>query len=573
MRRIAASTLIALIVAACTTVDVDRSGPRPSSTSPTADSPVITSTTLEPCRDATTDLEQHLAELGLGDVDISEIEEAIIFHGHLPDANSFGADLGMDCTGVFAGSSPFGEAVEVVAAWDESATNIAIGALVEQLPSDVDDEAIVVSFDGAGVTRLTALGDDLMWGTIHDWWANWMLEGIAVVGGPDPLAVLGSWNRVSGDGLPQPLLQVTRSGGWGIGADIPSFTLYEDGMMLVASAATDYVPTFGHGVSALTLTQEQVLEVIEMGLATGIVEGESFALPERSWVDAQSLGIYLRHGDVTYLAGAYAPEAEEQTIARQQLVDLEAHLDGLRKSLEPAQWIPETFVVKVGRHGPFSESNTMAWPGVFDLEEAAERLCTLLEGDEAIAYLEDVALIGDEYQDRFKTIFDFNGATYSVQAIPLLPEDVPERADELRPCSTGGTRQADPVIAAGFWDLRGIYEYRSFFAVECSLCNDEPVLMENGTRVSIPGWAELYSINDIFELAQRDDLELVEFVTDGTVGVPVFVTLNDPLSGDSLSIKMRSFTTDEGSISIGNEDHDNWSGNLTGFDQWRLEGY
>ncbi len=521
------------------------------------------------CRDISADLAGYLDGLGLGHLDLAGAETGPLDEA-LPDGQDFAAELRTDCSGVFFAHSSFGEMAHVVAAWDGAETYAAIGAFVKGGLLPPDDKGLIVDLDRIVTTRLTAVGEEVLWGEVGDWAVAHTLDGIAAVAGTDPITALGAWNRASGEGAIYSMLEMGSSSGWG--GDTREYDIYPNGEMIAWVQHGGFPRTFADTRAVYQLSAEQMSEIETMLAATGVIAGERFKLDNQGIVDAGSLWFKYRHEDVTFSASVYAPGSEGETPARQQVIDLREHLDGLLATLDRDVWVPDAFAVWVTPHGPFAESNTMTWPGSFDLAAAAERRCTLLEGEPALAYLDDVAFIGDEYQDRYRTLFEFGDQTYQVIAIALLPGDIDRQFERLPECRTGGAWEPDAALGLWLWGTRGIHDYRMVLQTECSSCDDE-VILDGEAGATIPGWGEVRTVENLFAMAMRDDLELLELTTDGFVGVPLTLEVGNPQTDERLRLLATSFVSEQGRLSVGYDEIVGGSLSFTGFEEWIPEGY
>ena len=382
MRRIAASVLIALVAAGCTTT-----APAAPPTQPvpitTVSTTSATTTTQDPCRDVGPDLAEYVAALGLGHLDLDSAVGP--FEQQLPDPDAFADELGAECSGAFYAHSPFGETAHAVAAWDDERTHAVMGAFVKRGSLATDTDGFIAVVDLVTATYLYPAAPGVMWGEVSDWRATYALEGIAVLAGDDPMASLRAWNRTGTSNAEYPLLHMESASSWGGNGEV--FTLYPSGELITRIPVRSSIHTFADSRAFFQLDPQQVSEIEAMVLATGVTEGERFELEEQNIVDAGSLWFRFRRDDLTYIGSVYAPRLGDVTPARQKVIDLKAHLTGLVSSMEGSEWVPEAFAVRVVGRGPAPEGNTMEWPGVFDLAVAADHYCMLLEGEKARRFL------------------------------------------------------------------------------------------------------------------------------------------------------------------------------------------
>jgi len=442
MRRIAVLTLAGLVLAGgCTADDTPASTSTTSpSTSSATTTTAATTTTLPAnagCPDVVDRLDPYLEELGLGHLAgewLEESGELSRYVDGLDEPDLLAAEVGLECAAEFVVSSTSGQSADAVVAWDEDRFSALIFATIQEDTIATDGEATTVNLAHGKPTQFYQLDDDWYWGEVRGWRGASSLEAVVAVAGDDPEAVLTALKRANAGTVPPaatgsgpvPLLTLSRGSAWGVGLDVPDFTLYPDGRLFSHAHADDLPSTFSHGVVFFTLSDEQVAEIAEMVLTTGVVDGETFENPQQpEMIDGSWLGFEFRYGALIYPGhfDPFIPDYVDPTPAQQAALDLESHLEDLKGSLEATAWTPSRFVVKVYRHGPWAESNTLDWPFSFDLAAAVDRRCTLLTGDAAASFYADLGTIGEDYKDRFKTIWEYRGNTYSVQSIPLLPGD------------------------------------------------------------------------------------------------------------------------------------------------------
>jgi hypothetical protein len=288
-------------------------------------------------------------------------------------------------------------------------------------------------------------------------------------------------------------------------------------------------------------------------------------------MDAGSLWLRYRADDVSYYGLVYAPRLGEDTPARQSIIDLSAHLEELAAGGEGSVWVPESIVVFVDQQGPPGDGNIAPWPGSLDLADAAERGCVLLEGADAAGYLEDVSAIVDDWRGRDRTMFEYAGGTYRVQAEGVLPGDPEGLIDRVPQCGEDGYISADPDLLSWLWSARGIDSYELVLDAECDGCRG---LTLDGSAVNtVADWGELRSVEDMWELAAREDLELIELTTDGYVGVPVTIEVRDRRSASRLKLITLSFRSKEGRLAFGRNEIAGNTMSIDGFEEWIPEGY
>lgn len=572
MRRIAAHLVLAAVTASCSPSEptaTTAAGPAPT-TPQTTTAPATTTqsppTTTDACRDVQPDLIGYLEALGIQDVSLDSVN-AGPFSSDLPNPESFAAELGTGCAAEFLYQSSFGEMAHVVAAWDRTKTHAALGALVRpDLAGDLPEvEAdFIVDFDGLQRARLYPAGDDLLWGTIDDWSTVWTLRSIAGIAGDDPLEALGGWHRAKATaGIPT--LVMGTSSGWG--ASAITFVVSGDGDLIALTDQGGFPRTFAAARKVVSLGPAELEEVRTRAAATGVTTGDGWHRDE-SIMDAGSLWLRYRADDVSYYGLVYAPRLGEDTPARQSIIDLSAHLEELAANAEGSLWVPESIVVYVDQQGPPGEDgNIVPWPGSLDLAAAAERGCVLLDGAGAAGYVDELSIIIDDWRGRDRTVFEYAGATYRVHAEGVLPGDPEGLLDGLSECDEDGYISADPGLLSWLWSARGIDEYQMSLRVECSGC-DAVVTLDLQTTTVLPGWGDFRTVDDLFDLAKRDEVELVELTTDGLVGIPVVIEVMSP-DGEALRLQTTKFESDGGLLRVGFDT----GMAITGFDEWIPEGY
>ncbi len=524
---------------------------------------------MEVCRDAEPNLVAYLGSLGIE----AEALEAVVggpFSPDLPDPKSFAAELEMGCSGEFFFQSSFGEMAHIVAAWNPTTTHAVLGALIRgDLAGDLPEveRDLIVDFDQLQRARLYPAGDDVFWSGVDRWSTVWALRPVAAIAGDDPLEGLGAWHRATTT-AESPTLVVGTSSGWGGG--VTTIVVTRSGELISLTDERGFPATFDNAWKVVDLSADELQEAGALAMATGVTSGDAWHLDD-SFIDADSLWFQYRADDVTYYGLVYAPRLGEETPARQSIIDLSLYLEELADATEGSRWVPETVIVHVDEQDPSEDGEVVPWLGSFDLSAAAERGCVLLDGDDAAGYVDDVSLISDHLLGRDRAVFEYEGATYSVTASGVLPGD-PERLIDLVPgCDKRGWISADPGLLVWLWDARGIDWYELEVTAECSRCTD--FTLDGSTAVAVPGWGEFRSIVDLWALAAREDLDLIELTTDGYVGVPNTIEVLDPQSGERLRLSTVSFRSDEGRLSFERHEVAGTSMSIDGFDQWRVEGY
>lgn len=587
MRRVAVTTLVGLLVAACTATgpaDPTTTTTTVAATSSVTPPPIGDSLPVWPeCRDVESDVADYLIALGLGHLEVLRFQGDGPLAEYLPQDYAFAEQLGMECFGVYSASSGFGELAQVTVAWNDEQTHAAVGGLVRRGLVGTVDEGIRVDLDRGPVTELRAVDDEIWLGRYHDWWVADSLEGVVAVAGDDPFAALGAWNRTRRGDAELPIFTIAQSDGWG--GNSPVYHLYVDGLLLVERPGGGPFPTFENQLRAYHLTPDEVASLDAQALATGIVAGEDFD-PPAGIVDAGSIWFTYRYDDVAYMGSVYAPRFGDLTPEREMVIDLFEDLEQLTASPDWVALEPEAIVVRAVARGVGAEGNALPWEGSFDLSAAATKGCTLLEGAEAHSYLDDVSMIGDDYRGREETVFAQSFSTWAVTATALRPWEVEEQFAALHECRTTDVRQADPSLAAWLWGARGITDYEiTLDILSCPFdwCDESEVTLDGEQPVEMPlFWGEfldpsgtdparhpLRAIEDLFTLAGNGDLELESFITDGIVGIPLELVVTYPASGGAkLIVRTTYFETELGTLRVDFDENVGISMIPTGFDEW-----
>ncbi len=571
MRRIAVVLLVAL-VAGCSTAESESSLTTEPALTTTTTPPAPAEAAAESCPSITNDLNRIAVAVGLADLAGDFDEGRGPMGQRLLDPEVLADEMGLSCSGSFVAASELSEVIQVHAAWDAQVFWAMGGGFSMTTPS-VPSSGPVRALAGFDPMRFNRPSESTNLATPHGWRLTESLEGFVFFDGEPPETVMGLWSRVQRDGLPAPVLSFTNANSDGSGV-VPDYTLYADGTLITPGPAAEYLATFKPGIRINQLSQEQVNAIREAALATGVTDGALFSVDDsgnQNPVFGTSPYLWLTywHDDVGYAGWGPQLHEDETTEPRRRAMDLEKLLEDAVSSTERTNWMDGDVVVRVERHGLYQDANAMEWPGQFKLTDASGQGCILLEGDEAAAYRADAALIGDEYQHVLKTFFDDEGDLHSVYAMPLLPGDPVEQMDGLARCSDSPLRMSDPVANAWLWGQRGITDYELFVSPDCAVCDDGLLKLDGTTRVTVPGWLEIASLEDLFELAEDDRYDLTEFTADGIVGLPLVVGIRDRQSGATLRLLTTRFTSDVGLLTIDHDDQVGISISPQGFDEWR----